>query len=562
MKTRKEITPIYTIESENIAQAVARIISDTIANTGFYHVQPECFLYNPETKLLACSYDVNKDLATCRVHANARAVSARIMIRGVRASLVIPPYLSETGASVTDWICSLEDLSRSANRAGVRLPFDLLDPKCGASFVAADYDMLYACDALARFSDPARVVSSLNAWLKMLGFEPLAQIVTNPMLAEIESAHLAAVYHCEFASDSISSVYNQESNYENAYGSCMAGKPSEWFAVYDDLQDGEALRLVHLLDGLGKRIGRALCWQGSNPDDLYLDRLYLPESNGVQIPQAIAAFRDFCTANDIRKAVFPATATKLDLTLCNLSVAGNSDLADFENYPYADSMFRVCSDNRLRNHTNLPSGVSEIGEMRETNGTGGGMIGSDNEDYVTLESGERCHRDDACYCENLGEWHLSDDCVYTIHDTTELADQCVQLSGDFYGRGGGGFELGEDCCQDYRGRWILDQDAIRMHDGEYCHPQDDEICETNGGEIALCDDCELVDEDNGVYALRQDCVELTSGDWCLADDARTLPDGSVIHVCDLVIEDESSILAENPDLANRANALLEITASL
>lgn len=567
MKTRKEVTPENSIGNETVAASVAKIIARTVCDHRGHGAPSEAFVYNPATRLLSCCLDVGRDSTYNLIRNCARASYVNLIVRGLRTSFVVPPWINDDGENVADWIGSLASLSECVARAGVRLPFDVLDPKSGAAFVDGDYATLYASDSLARFSDPSRVIPALNAWLKRMRFDPLDQIATNPLLAEIEAAHVAAVFSCQWASDDISDIYSSEDRDGRGWSSCMAGKPSGWFEVYDDLQARESLRLIHLLNGLGERIGRALCWQGSNPDDLYLDRMYLPESNGVQVPQAIEAFRSFCLANDIRKAVFGATATKLDLTLCNLSVLAGEDLAAYEAYPYADSMFRVCSDNRLRNHTNFPSGVSELGQMRCTDGSAE-SIGANNEDYVVLSSGERVHRDDATYVDSRDEWYDSEDCVYTRDDTTELLEDCEELSSDFYTRGSC-WALREDCCTDYDGRWILDRDAYRMHDGEMCHTEDEAVVSTHDGELALYVDCVCIDADDNEHALRDECDELTAGGWCLSVLSLTLPNGDVIRACDevqdepvITAENEAAIFAARPDLEARALALLDATASI
>jgi len=372
MKTRAQIE----ITHDDIEGDVIDIINEAIYEARGIRVSLDAFLFNSKTRLLSHSLEVRDNCGSISSYCFHEHV--KLSYRGLPITLHLPPVMSE-GRQVDYYATDPQSLVDYARWANVVLPFNPLDEKSGLRFVSRHTTSVYSSDNHARFTDPKRIVSCVNDLMKHLNREALSQLVTNPMLARIESAIANQGYHCEFISDdvTISEVYYNESSTTNKFVSCMAGKSAAWFEIYDDLQSHDRLTMVRLVNGSGEFKGRALCWKGSNPDDLYLDRLYVPESNGVQLVDALDAFKKFCAENNIRKTTFSKTAESIGLEYKPISIEVPQRLNFYDYFPYADSMYRFCSDGKLRNHSNYPSGVYLVSELRCTDGT---VEGNDDQD--------------------------------------------------------------------------------------------------------------------------------------------------------------------------------------
>ena len=489
MKTRKEIV----VTSSEVESVVEEIIRETIQEAKNITLHKGLFIFNSETRLLSHTLEVRENYGTISCMTYHEMV--KLSYRSLLMTLQLPPIMS-SGKQIDSYVLDLESLDRHARAANVPLPFDPLTEK-GLKFLDRSVNSVYCSDLEARFTDPKRIVSCVNAFLKFISQDGLDQSTTNPMLMKIEAAYAQQAYHCEFISDDdlISEIYHNEAGASTTrYTSCMAGKSTSYFEMYDDLQQHKRLTLIHLMNGKGEWKGRALCWIGSNPDDFYLDRIYVPESNGYQIQDAVEAFRVFCSANNIRKSVFTKTADSIGLEHKSISIELPKELRYYDSYPYADSMYRVCSDGKLRNHSNYPSGVYLTTELHNTDGT------IDNDEIVYLHDGTRCHIDNACYVERYSEYYNEDECVYTRAGDNELTRDCYELDRSYYDRNAWAYE--DDCVETHDGEFILTDDAIELHDGAFAHT----------------DEVTALEDGSNAYALSNDCEELSDGRWVLAAD--------------------------------------------
>jgi len=487
MKTRKELEQLIGTQ-DSIPTKVYAILQQAIGE----HIEgtlraEQLFLYDSSSDKLSHSLECRKNNGSVLNSVCHEVVTLKAGLLSIE--LTMPPIM-EGGRPLEQAVNSLGDLMAYANNAKIRLPFDPLDPKSGIQFVSRDDVTVYAEYGRARFTDPSRVVSCINNFLKYMNFPPMPTVKTNPILAAIESAHKTAGYSCEWLheDENISEVYSGEDPDETGYTSCMSSKPPSYFELYDDLEQDGKLTLVHLIDGEGIRKGRALCWIGNNPNDFYLDRLYIPEYNSVQDPLAQTAFKEFCISNGITKTVFDRTADALGLEFKTISIRMPNSIYNYGYAPYVDSMYRVCDDQKLRNHSG--GGYSTVTELRSTDGS------------VDVEPEEP----EGIYICRHGDTFDEAECVTVRDGSWELAQDCELLESHYYGRDT--YELGGECVETYDGHFILLEDSIELHDGTYAHVN----------EATQLD----ADTDTERYALTEKCERLSDGRWVLEVDRERL----------------------------------------
>lgn len=481
MKTRKELTNNTPVTATH--EAIYDILRDAIGeHTGNGVRASDLFIYDVDTGLMSHSLECRNHYGSLSSMAYHEFVTVRMSM--LTMQLRMPPIMVD-GKQSELYVYTLEHLATYAKIAKIKLPFDPLDPKSGIRYVTRDSSTVYASDSNARFTDPAKVVTCINNFLKYVGFEPMPTIKTNPILAGIESARKLGEYHCEWATDDVSDIYSNESDSDNYYTSCMAGKPSSYFELYDDLQKAGSLRLIHLLDGAGNRKGRALCWVGNNPADFYLDRLYVPEFSSVQDPLAHTAFEKFCAANNIHKTVYQKTADALGLELKSISIELPYSIHNYDYAPYVDSMYRVCEDGKLRNHSGGGSPV--ITELHNTDGS------------IELEPEEP----EGIFICRHGDTFPEDECIETRDGVWELESECHRLESHYYGYS---YAHEVDCVKTHDGNYILLGDAVDLYDGTCSHT----------------DEVTLLEDGSDLWALTTDCAQLSDGRWVLTADVASL----------------------------------------
>ena len=368
-------------------------------------------------------------------------------------------------------------------------------------------------DRIATWSTHGRPVAALNKWLKRFGVPTLDTTQGNELLAAIDDVLQEQKARCAWAEGRIGRFYSSHTGVP--YSSCMAGADEDWFGLYDHMQSSGKLKLLEITRD-GTHVGRALVWFGSNPDDKYLDRVYAPPYRDSFEPDVIRAIQEFCAAEGIGKTVYTQTEERIGLPhVAGFSIATGTYPHDFGHYPYVDSLRYFGHDGRLRTQNSHSCIV-----LDQTNG--GPNDEDEDEDYVTLENGDRVPEEDARYSNVFGEWYYQGDVTWSsLHDDWIPDDHLVELHDGTYTHDGN-----PDVCQMYCGEHALIEDCVQLHDGEY----------------ALADDC--VQLHDGEYALTDGCVQLHNGQYAMPEDVCTLPDGRVVLIEDCTeLDDGTHVLS-------------------
>ena len=363
-------------------------------------------------------------------------------------------------------------------------------------------------DRIATWCAHGRPVATLNKWLKRFAVPPLDTTQGNALLAQIDDVLQEQRAQCAWAEGGIGRFYSTHASVP--YSSCMAGADEDWFELYDHMQSRGQLKLLELTRD-GQHIGRALVWFGSNPDDLYLDRVYAPPYRDSFEPDVVQAINEFCAAEGIQKTVYAQTAERIGLQYVGgFTIEVGARPHDFSYYPYVDSLRYFGHDGRLRMQNSHSCIV-----LDQTNG------GPNDEDYVTLENGDRVPEDDARYSNLFGGLYHRDDCTWSdLHDDWIPDDQLVRLHCGAYTYCGNdelvqlldnNYALLDDCVQLHDGEYALLDDCVQLHDGEYALIEDAQ--ELHDGEYALHADAQKLHD--GEYALKDDCTEQEDGTYVL-----------------------------------------------
>jgi hypothetical protein len=411
-------------------------------------------------------------------------------------------------------------------------------------------------DRMASWPAHGRPVAALNKWLTRFAIPTLDTTQGNALLAQIDDVLQEQRALCAWAEGGIGRFYSAHTGV--LYSSCMTGANESWFALYDHMRSEGKLKLLNITRG-GAHIGRALVWFGSNPDDLYLDRVYAPPYRDSFEPDVVKAVQDFCREEGITKTVFAQTAERIGLPFVGgFSIDTGAQPSDFSYYPYVDSLRYFGHDGRLRMQNSHSCIV-----LDQTNG---GPNGEDDEDYVTLENGDRVPEEDACYSTLFGEWYYSINCTWSdLHDDWIPDNELRELhNGDYTYREDdnvrelhdGEYALLDDCVELHDGEYALHDDCVQLLDGSYALQED--CVELHDGSYALYADC--VELHDGEYALHADCVQLLDGSYALLDDCVQLPDDSYALRDDCVqLPDDSYALRDDCTEQNDGTYVLSAT---
>jgi hypothetical protein len=128
-------------------------------------------------------------------------------------------------------------------------------------------------------------------------------------------------------------------------------------------------------------------------------------------------------------------------------------------------------------------------------------------------------------CEDCDD-RISDDDTYRVY---RAEDRCVCASCRdnnytyVYGRNGHQYYVDNDDVVEvdgeyYHDNYLDDNNIVRTHDGEYYHADNVVYIESNNEYYPLESDLICCTAD-GDYHMREDCVELENGEWCLFEDA-------------------------------------------
>ena len=301
------------------------------------------------------------------------------------------------------------------------------------------------------------IIATLNKMIKAVVPSPLNDPLTtmegNDLLALMSAKLSGMAIEARWVEGAISDAYNGERRMP--YTSCMKGKPTSYFELYDHLQKRGQLRMIEVvpMEG-GSRVARALVWSGTNPADHYLDRIYAEEaaSSSDPRPDVVAEIARFCEQEGVTKTVFEQTMRLTGLEFVGLRVDTGASREDFHYYPYADSLSYFYEDGWLSTSSSRNGCYAELCSVE------GGPYWGDNsnedddeydENHVDTVEGDRMHEDEACYSDYDDEHHSEYAVVYSDwhgtwvptsvavrtvegHVTWESDDDLVELSGDRY----------------------------------------------------------------------------------------------------------------------------------
>lgn len=232
--------------------------------------------------------------------------------------------------------------------------------------------------------------------------------------------------------------------------------------------------------------GRALIFKTTIDDQpvTIMDRIYGND-------KTVQAFKDYANTNNMlhkkeqnyHNSVFVAP----NGSLIRENVQIQLDNTTFNSYPYMDTFKYIDWDNNIISTHELDS--TNI-KCESTQGNYS-QINDYDEDYVTLNTGERVPEDDAGYCIHEGEYYHLDYCVWSDHHNTHIiTDDAIYI----------------ESCSD----WYHDQDDIAMDEirGEYdlienleyseyqdCYYSDYETCLVHG--IVHPEEVTLITLENG-----------------------------------------------------------------
>lgn len=293
-------------------------------------------------------------------------------------------------------------------------------------------------------------------------------------------------------------------NSTNLHNSCMRSECSQrYFGIYTE--NTSAVKMLVARDEENKVLGRALLWHFDDGDK-GMDTVYGPDivaqlmidwamDNGYWYKSNQSCHHHNFDGHGLDKH---NTTELKDIGKLTRKVTLNKTEFDF--YPFVDSLYYLCNDGSKYYLTNQHDRNVEK-TLRDTGGSYEEYSDDDDDDYVTLESGDRVHIDDACYLDyrnhegsRIDGYYHDSECVYCMDDTSRLREDCTSIDGDWYG---------------------LDDDEIAYVEdkGEYCLASDTVYCEQR--EVTIHVD---------------DATELVNGEWCDSDYAHDCPiDGFTYH---------------------------------
>lgn len=278
--------------------------------------------------------------------------------------------------------------------------------------------------------------------------------------------------------DEISFWYKKE-NYSEIKGelgnSCMKSSPSYYFDIY--AKNPEVCKMLILLDGDEKLLGRAIIWKLSpnktiKTDELFfMDRHYTIDSTDVQ------RFRDYATKNNWAFKTHNGIGLSYNVTYNNISynMAMEVDITgEFDYFPYMDTFKRYSrSSDKLYNDDNDDSDNEGDYILSDTGGgfteVNGGNWSEYDDEYipeqysvysevvdsylhidrsVEVSSGSRRYHgwypdghDDIVYINTISEYVHIDDSLYSewyddyiLSDDTALAIVSIDSDGEPDGR--------------------------------------------------------------------------------------------------------------------------------
>ena len=338
----------------------------------------------------------------------------------------------------------------------------------------------------------------------------------------------------------ITKYYNGNTYANNAgtlNSSCMRGSSCQsFFGLYED-----NAKMLIALNKEGKVMGRAILWDKVHTDNYnepikLMDRIY---GNDI----TIEAFKSWAYNNNyFHKAyqnysdadvVIMPNSSKSKVTIeMWIDVKG-----PYEAYPYMDT-FKSTDDNLYDStHIRLYNNKDYDYVLESTNGY------LDDDDYVTLENGNRVHVDYACHVERYDEWHHTDDCVYTEDSVYELMDDAIHVNDHWYSK-----DSDEIVFSEYEDEYILIDESTLI--GDIYYPEDAD-CIRYSEYLG-----EAVHEDDVVYSeAEQDYLPLDkvvecfiSNDWILKENAIEISTNDKIYYANSDVYTQEELLTKIEEL--------------
>ena len=300
--------------------------------------------------------------------------------------------------------------------------------------------------------------------------------------------------------DDIKMWYNGE-NYarvetESLGNSCMRHESCQnYFDIYTENDD--KIQMIIATDYDNKLLGRAILWN-TDSHGLFCDRIYGTQMT-IEAVKAYAkklgAYTKYEQSYSNTKIVSSTGELLNDEIQIKLSKGG------FDYYPYMDTL-KYTDDIVNENELYLNS---EEGEYCLESTDGG-----PNNDYVTLENGDRVNEDDARYISRYGEWYHIDDVIYSEHHGEDIIeersisiydgrdyawDDCDDFKyvdeDDKY------YPVGDVVWSDYEDEYLHDYDVCVIHG--YIKTENSKVIEVNGTEY-ICAEVLEVEEllENGI----------------------------------------------------------------
>ena len=153
------------------------------------------------------------------------------------------------------------------------------------------------------------------------------------------------------------------------------------------------------------------------------------------------------------------------------------------------------------------------------------IVREGNGEYRCNETNGNAEELDACTCPHCGE-RCDEDDMFSVgyHGDDSVCRSCYE--NDFttvYGRNGNEYAVHNDSVIEvdgeyYHDDYLGDNGIVQLHDGEYIHEDNAVYIESQGEHYPAESELICYTQD-GEYELRDDCVELENGEWCLEDEA-------------------------------------------
>jgi hypothetical protein len=173
--------------------------------------------------------------------------------------------------------------------------------------------------------------------------------------------------------------------------------------------------MIIALDNENMLIGRAILWN-TDSHGLFCDRIY-----GTQMTiEAIKSYAKKLGAYTKYKQSYSDT-TIISTTgeAINDEITITLNKGGFKNYPYMDTL-KFSDDISNEDEIVLSS---ENGDYCLESTDGG-----PNDDYVTLNNGDRVHEDEANYVDRYDEYYHTEDCVYSeYHGEYIVYDRAISI---------------------------------------------------------------------------------------------------------------------------------------